>query len=343
MKRITIQVLLASSILLSGCIEEKNKETETAEAKIPAVSKEDAVAVVNGTYISKASLQELEQEVAQRNHGQQFPRDRLIEELVQRELLVQDALKNHLDQSKEFKDRLASVKKSLLYQAALQNYLKSHPISDEEIKTEYDSKSMAAGTEYKARHILVKTEDQAKKLIEELKKGADFVELAKSKSTGPSGPQGGDLGWFTAERMVAPFSDAVKDMQNGQFSEKPVHTQFGWHVILREDSRTQTPPPFESVKEQIRPMLQREKLQTMLADLRKQAQIQIFQPQADAKPKATAPGAAESSASTQPTEEHSGDASQDDDTEVQEQEEQDSEDVMDQDEPTEENKHAPAQ
>lgn len=342
MKLIAIQIILASTILLSGCIEEKNKEAGTAEVKTPTITKEDAVAVVNGTYISKASLQELEQEVAQRNQGQQFPKDRLIEELVQRELLVQNALKNHLDESREFKDRLASVKKSLLYQAALQNYLKTHPISDEEIKSEYDSKTTAAETEYKARHILVKTEEDAKKLIEELNKGADFIELAKSKSTGPSGPQGGDLGWFTAERMVSPFSEAVKVMENGQYSAKPVQTQFGWHVILREDSRTQTPPPFESVKEQIRPMLQREKLQTMLADLRKQAQIEILQ--ADAKPQAPEPSAAESTESTESTEEYSSDESQDADTESMEQEEQPSEEEMEQGEqPAEENEGAPVQ
>ncbi len=277
MNKKLIPVLLASAALLPGCFEEKAKETGAASSA-PVVAKEDAIAVVNGTYISKQTLQTLENEIMQRSQGQQFPKQQLVEELVQRELLVQDALKKQLDKSPEFVERMTAVRNSLLSQAALQNYLQSNPITDDDLKAEYDAKIGSAGTEYKARHILVKTEEEAKQLIDELSKGADFVELAKSKSTGPSGPQGGDLGWFTPDRMVAPFSEAVVAMENGQFSSKPVETQFGWHVILREDSRAQTPPPFEAVKEQIRPMLQRQKIQSMIAGLRNQAKVEILIP-----------------------------------------------------------------
>ncbi len=270
MNKKLIPVILVSTTLLSGCFEEKTKKTT------PTVSKEDAVAVVNGTYISKKSLQTLENEIAQRSHGQKFPKEQLVEELIQRELLVQDAVQKHLDKTPEFVERMATVKSSLLSQEDIQNYLKSNPVTDEEIKAEYDAKMANAGTEYKARHILVKTEDEAKELIEELSQGADFVVLAKTKSTGPSAPQGGDLGWFTADRMVTPFSEAVIALENGKFTTEPVETQFGWHVILREDSRSQTPPPFEAVKEQIRPMLQRKKIQTMMENLRKQAKVEIL-------------------------------------------------------------------
>nr|WP_305907923.1 peptidylprolyl isomerase [Methylomarinum sp. Ch1-1]MDP4520718.1 peptidylprolyl isomerase [Methylomarinum sp. Ch1-1] len=250
--------------------------------------------MVNGKYISKQSLQALENDIKQRSHGQSsFPKEQLIEELIQRELLVQEALEKKLDQSPEVVERLSTIKNSLLSQAALQNYLKSNPVTDDEIKAEYDSKMGNAGTEYKARHILVKSEEEAKQLIDELNKGADFVELAKSKSTGPSGPQGGDLGWFTADRMVAPFSEAVIAMENGKFSTEPVETQFGWHVILREDSRAQTPPPLEAVKEQIRPMLQRQKVQAMMENLRNQAKVEILLPASAEKAEAEPAAAAE--------------------------------------------------
>lgn len=273
MNKKIIPVILASATLLPGCFEEKAQTTAT-----PAVAKEDAVAVVNGAYISKQTLAALEKEIAQRSHGRTFPKKQLIEELIQREVLMQDALQKQLDKSPEFIERMATIRSSLLSQAALQNYMESNPVTDEEIRAEYDVKMGNAGTEYKARHILVKSEGEAKQLIEELNKGADFAELAKSKSTGPSGPQGGDLGWFSSDQMVAPFSEAVIALENGKFTSEPVQTQFGWHVILREDSRAQTPPPFEAVKEQIRPMLQNQKVQNMMENLRSQAKVEILIP-----------------------------------------------------------------
>lgn len=276
MKLKLIPLILASATLLPGCFEEKAKEPETATA--PAVKKEDAVASVNGTFISKKTLETLEKEVSERSQGQSFPKEQLLEELIQRELLIQQAQQKHLDQTPEVIERMATVKNSLLSQAALQDYLKANPVTDAEIKTEYDTKMGNMGNEFKARHILLKTEDEAKKVITELEKGGDFTALAKKHSIDPMGAEGGDLGWFTADRMVAPFSEAVQNLENGKFSKQPVQTQFGWHVILREDSRALTPPPLEAVKEQIRPMLQRQKAQAMIENLRKTAQVEILLP-----------------------------------------------------------------
>ncbi len=275
MKKALLPVLLAGATLTTGCLEEKKTAVATAESQ-PTVKKEDAVAVVNGKYIGKKTLETLENEISMRSRGQQFPKDKLIEELIQRELLVQDAIQKQLDKSPEFIERMNTVKSSLLSQAALQNFLKSNPISEAQLKAEYDKKMGAVGTEYKARHILLKTEEEAKAVIEELNNGADFVELAKAKSTGPSGPQGGDLGWFAPDRMVPPFSEAVIALENGKVSAEPVKTQFGYHVILREDAREQTPPPFEAVKEQIKPVLQREVVQQLMENLRKQAKVEIL-------------------------------------------------------------------
>ncbi|MDD5274333.1 MAG: peptidylprolyl isomerase, partial [Methylovulum sp.] len=218
--------------------------------------------------------------------GQTIPKEKLLEELIQRELLVQDAEQKQLDKSTEVAGRLEEARKSILTQAEIQNFMKANPVTDAEIKAEYDSKVGGTNTtEYKARHILVKTEAEAKKLIAELDKGADFAKLANKNSLdGKEAQNGGDLGWFVASQMVEPFSKAVVALEKGKYTKTPVQTQFGWHVILREDSRAQTPPPLEAVKEQLTPMLQRKKVQDMLETLRKQAKVEILMPLKDEKP-----------------------------------------------------------
>jgi peptidyl-prolyl cis-trans isomerase C len=288
MKKRIIPLLVAGSVLIVGC--DQKSSTSTSATPVPVISKSDAVAVVNGQYIPKSTLAELEKEIAERGHGQTFPKEKLIEELVQRELLVQDAIKKQLDKSAEIIAQLDSAKKTLLTQADVQNFIKANPVTDAEIKAEYDSKVAGEnGIEYKARHILVKTEAEAKKIIEELDKGADFSKLANKNSLDAKESQnGGDLGWFVAGQMVAPFSEAVAKLEKGKYTKTPVQTQFGYHVILREDSRTQTPPPLASVKEQLMPYLQRKKVQAMVEGLRKQAKVEILVPLTDEPPKAPA-------------------------------------------------------
>ena len=274
MKNKIIPLLVVGTALISAC----NQQAGTSST--PAVAKEDAIAEVNGVYIAKATLTELEKEIAERSHGQKFPKEKLVEELIQRELLVQDANKKQLGNSAEIIAQLDSAKKSLLTQADVQNFIKSNPVTDAEIKTEYDAKVAGEnGTEYKARHILVKTEDEAKKIITELDKGGDFAKIANKVSLdGKDTQNGGDLGWFVASQMVAPFSDAVIKLDKGQYTKSPVQTQFGWHVILREDSRAQTPPSLDSVKEQLLPYLQRKKVQDFVEGLRKSAKVEILLP-----------------------------------------------------------------
>jgi len=290
MKKTIIPLLVAGTALIAGC---DQKTTDSTSVAKPVIEKADAVAVVNGQYISKSTLAELEKEISERGHGQTFPKEKLIEELIQRELLVQDAIQKQLDKSAEIVAQLDSAKKTLLTQADVQNFIKANPVTDAEVKAEYDSKVAGEnGTEYKARHILVKTEAEAKKLIEELDKGGDFAKLANKNSLDAKESQnGGDLGWFVAGQMVAPFSEAVVKLEKGKYTKTPVQTQFGYHVILREDSRAQTPPPLEAVKEQLMPYLQRKKIQNMVETLRKQAKVEILVPLTDEPPKApVAPG-----------------------------------------------------
>jgi peptidyl-prolyl cis-trans isomerase C len=285
MKKKIIPLLVAGTALIAGC-----DQKTTDSASTPAIAKSDAIAVVNGQYIAKSTLAELEKEIAERGHGQTFPKEKLIEELIQRELLVQDAIQKQLDKSAEVIAQLDSAKKTLLTQADVQNFIKANPVTDAEVKAEYDSKVAGEnGIEYKARHILVKTEEEAKKLIAELDKGGDFAKLANKNSLDAKESQnGGDLGWFVAGQMVAPFSEAVVKLEKGKYTKTPVKTQFGYHVILREDSRSQTPPPLEAVKEQLMPYLQRKKVQNMVETLRKQAKVEILVPLTDEPPKAPA-------------------------------------------------------
>lgn len=280
---------------------------------VPVIEKSDAVAIVNGKYISKNALKTLENEIAQRSHGQTFPKEKLIEELIQRELLVQDAIQNQLDKSPEFIAQFEAAKKTLqtkqsykssesmaqlevanreiLTQVDLQNFLKANPVTDAEIKAEYSSLVTADnGIEYKARHILVKTEAEAKKLITALDKGGSFVKLANKYSLDAKESQnGGDLGWFVSSQMVAPFSEAVEKLEKGKYTKMPVQTQFGWHVALREDSRVKTTPSLDAVKEQLLPKLQRKKIQNLLESLRKKATVEILEPltQSESKPEVT--------------------------------------------------------
>ena len=294
MKKI-IPLLIIGSALATGCKQESISST-------PTISKSEAIAEVNGKFISKSSFDMMKDQIAQRGQGQTIPNDKLLDELVRMELLVQEAEKQKLAETPEITNQLNLMKRSLLSQAAVKNYIDSNPVSDEELKAEYDKKIVAKGSaEYKARHILVKTEDEAKKVIAELNAGAKFESLAKSKSTGPSGPKGGDLGWFSPDRMVPPFSEAVIALENGKYTTAPVQTQFGWHIILREESREKTPPAFETVKEQLLPMMQRQKVQSYLESLRNQAKVEVLLPITEAQPKVeAAPAATPAPAATTP-------------------------------------------
>ena len=290
MKKIIIPFALASTALIVAC-----NQQSTGGSSAPAVKKEDAIASVNGQYISKKTLEDLEKDIAQRSQGQApaFPKEKLVEELIQRELLVQDAVQKKLDKAPETVAQLDAARKAILTQASLQDYLKTNPISDADIKAEYDKQIGGSGMEYKASHILVKTEEEAKKLIAELDKGGNFAKLANKHSLDAKESQnGGDLGWFNPGQMVAPFSEAVAKLEKGKYSKEPVKTQFGYHIILLQDSRKQTPPPLEAVKGQLTPMLQRQKIQTMVENLRKQAKVEIMLPKEEPKPAAPAPAAA---------------------------------------------------
>jgi len=197
------------------------------------------------------------------------------EELINREILMQEADKQGLSSSAEVKNQLELARQSIVIRALIGDYLKKHPVADADIKAEYDKfKAQAGDKEYHARHILVEKEEDAKAIIAKLKAGTKFEELAKqSKDTG-SAANGGDLDWATPASFVKPFSDAMVALKKGDITETPVKTQFGYHVIKLEDTRAAKVPTLEEVKPQIAEALQQKKLQAYQDELRKKSKIQ---------------------------------------------------------------------
>lgn len=257
-----IQTLLAIAVITA---------TQTAHAA-------DAVATVNGKPVKQAIYDVIVKDITA--SGQKVDdnaKNAIINELVSSELIYQEAQKLGLDKQPDFQIREEMAKRKLLTSAFLQDYVKKNPVSDADTKAAYEQYKKAYGDkEYSARHILVKTEAEAKDIIAQLNKGGDFAKLAKEKSMDPgSKDKGGDLGWFSPASMVKPFSDVAINLQKGSISANPVQTQFGWHVIKLVDTRPSQPLPYEKLKDGLQKNLQQRNLEKMMSDLRSKAKIEM--------------------------------------------------------------------
>ncbi len=235
------------------------------------------IAVVNGKPVPSSRVEALRQQVER--SGRPVTPDILAqikEELIAREIFMQEARKRGLDASEDYKAQLELARQSLLIRELFANFQKKNPVTDAEIKAEYD-KFVAAngGKEYRARHILVEKEDEAKALIADLKKGGKFEDLAKKASKDPgSGANGGDLDWANAASYVPEFSNAMVKLEKGQMTEAPVKSQFGYHIIRVDDVRDAQLPKMEEVKPQITQQLTQSKLGKFQEDLRAKAKVQ---------------------------------------------------------------------
>jgi peptidyl-prolyl cis-trans isomerase C len=178
-----------------------------------------------------------------------------------------------LDKDAEVSSQIALGKANVLSEALLKKYLEKNPITDADLKAEYDTQVASVPQEYSARHILVDDEDLAKAIIDKLKAGGDFAALAKQYSKDGSKQNGGDLGWFNPQSMVPEFAAAVTSMGKGKTSEAPTKTQFGWHVIRVEDSRSPQLPSMDQVKQQLEQLVQRKKVAAHLEELRKTSKL----------------------------------------------------------------------
>lgn len=238
----------------------------------------EAIATVNGKQIKQSVYDVITKDITA--SGQKVDdntKNAIINELVSSELVYQEAQRLGLDKQPEFLVREELGRRKLLTNVFLQDYLKKNPVSDADTKAAYEQYKKAYGDkEYSARHILVKTEAEAKDIIAQLNKGTDFAKLAKEKSLDPgSKDKGGDLGWFSPASMVKPFSDVTANLQKGAISASPVQTQFGWHVIKLVDTRPAQPLAYEKVKDGLQKNLQQRQLEKMMSDLRSKAKIDI--------------------------------------------------------------------
>ena len=246
-----------------------------AAAALPFMAQN--VAVVNGKPIPSARVDSLLKDIEAR--GQKDTpelRKQIKDKLVELEILSQEADKKGLSKGEDFKEKLAFIREQLLAQALVQEHLKTVSIKDADINAEYDKIKAQASkqTEYHARHVLVETEDEAKAIIVKLKNGAKFEDLAKEKSKEPGAKEsGGDLGWSAPEGYVKPFSDAMVKLNKGQFTDTPVQTQFGWHVIKLEDSRPAKVPTLEELKPRLTEMLKQKDMEEFMAGLRSKAVV----------------------------------------------------------------------
>ncbi len=273
----TLAFSALSFAMLAGCNAGGNKTSEGLS--LAPVDEKEAVAIVNGQPISRKALEYVKAEIARGNPNARInvPEAKLVEELVSRELLKQEAIQKQLPRQPEVATRIRYTQRAVLSQSDVEDYFKQQPITEQQIRAEYNQLvGSMKQSEYKARHILVKTKEEAQDIIKKLDAGSDFAELAKKYSIGPSSKSGGDLGWFAPQKMVQPFSNAVIALENGQYTREPVQTRFGWHVILREESREKTPPPYEQVKPQVVQMLKRKLIQQHIQELKKKADIKIL-------------------------------------------------------------------
>lgn len=270
-------ILVASGLFLS--ISGLSQAQDSAKpAKDPS---QEVLAVVNGEPLTQLHYDQfIEQYTPQVRAMAEQDKGRFMRELVLQELLAQEGKKQKLDQDPEIQTRLHTQMNNTIARAVVQKSVEENSgITDEQLKAHYEANksNYKEGETITASHILVKTEPEAKALLEELKNGKDFAELAKEKSTGPSAPQGGSLGSFGRGRMVPDFEKAAFALKAGEVSQ-PVQTRFGWHVIKVTEHTEGKQQDFEQAKEEIRKALVTDYIQEMLQELQNQAAIEIKNP-----------------------------------------------------------------
>jgi len=269
-----VSTVAAIGVLLTAC----GKGQQAAAPAVADPAAAPSVAVVNGVAIPRADYDAFLKNLLQ---GKPVPPDltaeqknQVLDELITMQLVSTQALKDGVDKDPEVAANLDVLRMRILSDGESQRFLKGKEPTDAELHAEYDGDITAMDkTEYHARHILVATKEKAEQLIKKLKGGAKFEDVAKAESTDNSKTSGGDLGWFTATRMVKPFADAVKALKKGETTPEPVQTQYGWHIIQLEEIREVTPPPFEQVKAQVTKSVIQKKLVAYVEDMKKTAKI----------------------------------------------------------------------
>lgn len=242
----------------------------------PAFAEDKSAALVNGVSIPQARIDlRVKAATAQGQTDSPELRKAIREDMINIEVMAQEAVKTGLDKNADVVQQVELAKQSVLVGAFVQDYVKNHPISEDQLKQEYDKlKTKLGNKEYNTRHILVETEAEAKGIIAQLGKKTKFEKLAaKSKDSG-SAAQGGSLGWAVPSNFVPEFADALLNLKKGEYTKEPVQSQFGWHVIKLDDTRELKVPSFEEVKPQLQQRLQQQSIKKAIDELRAKAKIE---------------------------------------------------------------------
>jgi peptidyl-prolyl cis-trans isomerase C len=263
LKPIAASIAVASAILMMPA----------AQAQAPA-----QVAKVNGVAIPQSRMDVvLKMLAANKQPDTPENRTRIREQLINQEIVSQEAIKKGLDKNPEIAAQLDLQRQETLANAYVQDFVKANPVTDEAMRKEFDQKIKPTipAKEYKVRHILVEKEDEAKEILAVLKKGGSFEKLAADKSKDPgSKTRGGDLDWSAPNRYVKPFADALAKLKKGQTTDPAVQTDYGWHIIRLDDERNTKVPSFEEVKPKVQEMMQSQQVQKMLSEIRAKAKIE---------------------------------------------------------------------
>lgn len=242
----------------------------------PVFAEDKSAALVNGVSIPQSRI-DMRVKIAATQGQPDSPdlRKAIRDDMINLEVMSQEAVKMGLNKSDDVIQQIELAKQSVLAGAFVQDYARNHPISDDQLKQEYDKlKSKLGDKEYNARHILVETKDEAKAIIEQLGKKAKFEKLAEKSKDAGSAEHGGSLDWAVPNNFVPPFANALIKLKKGEYTKEPVETQYGWHVIRLDDTRDLKTPPFEEVKPQLQQRLQQQAIQKEITDLRAKSKIE---------------------------------------------------------------------
>lgn len=281
----------AGALALAACSGQASPETSRGP------DPENVVARVDGKPVSAVALDAQIQAMSAR--GQPVQRPQALENLINLMVLTAEAERQGLPDQPEIAAEIQRQRASLLAQHLVRTELSDLELSEDDLRREYERRIQdVEGREYKASHILLDEEAQARSIIEQLEEGGDFKALAREHSTGPTGDNGGDLGWFQADQMVGPFADAVRALEPGSYTANPVQTRFGWHVVLLEDVRDVEKPAFEDIEDDIRNELVSQHVQSYIQGLRDETDVEIIDDELEssAEDAAGTPEAAEEAA-----------------------------------------------
>jgi peptidyl-prolyl cis-trans isomerase C len=270
-------LLLAGLVSLASC--QSKTDGSSTGPSVGSADHSSAVATVNGTNITKDFFEQYIKAItggksssAELNPEQ---RTQALDNLIRGQVVGQEAMKQGIDKAPDTAALLELTRLNVLQNAVAEGYLKDKKATDQEIRAEYENEVANLGKqEYHAKHILVATEPFAQRVVERLKHGEKFEDVAKHESMDPSKDNGGDLGWFTPDKMVKPFADAVLALKPGEWTQKPVQTQYGWHVIELVEVRDLQPPPYDNVKQRLEQVVQTKKLKTYEEGLVKNAKVE---------------------------------------------------------------------